>query len=347
MLAWIKLMFSIYIIYYLILFYIQVVYSLHSNLSKGANCHKYFILNPIKYNEFVLNIIKNTEEISSENSFRRSDSPNQIISSQIKNIVCKESDLVFSKTETNVNHSTILILTTDDTKTNGNSDYLLLFGADRCILDSSFIDSKFTKIDVRFIPNLVNPTKEVYQDKVCDCVFKKGNADEGSPSEFQVNCNSDSSNNSNKNVPEEHDYLEIGGVATLNIADLVNPPTPIIDTNSQVGRKAKVEVSNKALLKPITKPNNIEVSKPKVNKFNFSKYFWETNSGFFGEGQEAVKKSNIEYCESHGQSKSCEDEERSRIEREFREGCNKKEHQLILETLLTIVNKLVEHLDNK
>ncbi|CUV04461.1 unnamed protein product [Cryptosporidium hominis] len=347
MLAWIKLMFSIYIIFYLIFFYIQVVYSLHSNLSKGANGHKYFILNPIQYNDFVLNIIKNSEEISSENSFRKSDNLNQIISSQIKNIICKESDLVFSNTETNVSHSTILNLTTSDSKTNGNSDYLLLFGADRCILDSSFIDGKFTKINIRFIPNLVNPTKEVYQDKICDCVFKKGNADEGSPSEFQVNCNSDSSNDSNKKVLEEHDYLEIGGATALNIADLVNLPTPIIDKNSQVGREVKVEVSNKTPLKPIIKPNHIKASKPKVNKFNFSKYFWETNSGFFGEGEEAIKKSNIEYCESHGQSKSCEDEERSRIEREFREGCNSKEHQLILETLLIIVNKLVEYLDNK
>ncbi|KAH8581925.1 signal peptide protein [Cryptosporidium sp. chipmunk genotype I] len=339
-------MFRIYITFNFIFFYIQAAFSLHSNSKEGANGHEYFILDPIKYNTFVLNLINNPEEISLGNSFRNSDNQGQITLSKLKDVLCKESDLVFSNVETNTNHTTVLNLNTGNSRVDRSKNYLLLFGADRCILDSSLANRKPIKINIRVIPDLRNPTREVYQDKTCDCLFKRGNVHEGGHSEFQINCNSDLLYDSNKKV-QERDYLEIGGVEALNVADLVNLPTLITDKNFQADKKIKSGGSEVVSVKlPRSKPSRIKTLKPKANELNFSKYFWETNSGFFGEGQEAIKKANIEYCESHGQSESCQNEEKSKIE-EFRESCNNKEHQLILETLLIIVNKLIEHLDGK
>ncbi|OII72490.1 uncharacterized protein cubi_00485 [Cryptosporidium ubiquitum] len=337
-------MFKIYIILHFIFIYIQTAYSSHSNSGDGTSSSKYFILDPIKYNNFVQSLMETPEEVISGNNFRSSDNFNLIKMNKLQDIICKESDLVFSNTETDVNYSTVLNLNTGDNEMKRNKNYLLLFGADKCILDSSFIDRKSIKINIRVIPDLRSPTKEVYYDKICDCLFKREISDESGQNVFEVHCNSDLS----IDIQQNHDYLEIGGVDTLNETDLVKFPTLVAEKNSEVGKKVEVVGSETFSIRaPNIKSNHVKTIKPKVNEFNFSKYFWETSSGFFGEGQEAENKANIEYCKSQNQNKSCENEKRLNLEKEFRESCSSKEHQLILDTLLIIVDKLVEHLDNK
>lgn len=308
----------------------------------GASSHKFFILDPIKYNSFLRNLMNNSEKTILEDTLWNHGSLSLTKMNKIQDIICKESDLVFGNAETDLKQSTVLNLNIGNNNTEMNNNYILLFGADKCILDSSFINGKSIKINIRIIHNLKSSIEEIYHDKVCDCFFKRGSTDEGGQNEFEVNCNSDS----NIENQEKQDYLEIRGVNALDEVDLIKPPIPTTEKNIEIRREYKAKNSERVLTRPNINPNHDETLKTKINDSNFSKFFWETSSGFFGEGQEAENRANIEYCKSQSKNVTCENEEMPYLEKEFRKSCTNKEHQLILDTLLIIVNKLVEYLDN-
>lgn len=342
-------MVRIYLAICFIFFCTRVVDGLHSNARSAESNLKYFVLDPVKYNNHIQTLIQSQEEVGHGNNFRRSVLLGQIIA-KLRGIVCGKADLVFGSAGEDARASTILSLDTDDERmAAGSQNYVILFAADECILKSSLANSKSVWVVVRVIPDLNRPIKEVYFDKSCDCTFKRGDLAEGRHHEFKLYCKSAPA--ATEPFAQEEDCLDLSGADAINEKELMSLPAKFLGKNSEAPRESRVVAAQVSLAPSPCLADQDETLVLKKSLPDLSDYFWKPSSSeFFGEEPDVKSTARAESDESkellqdaspHGGRKGV------KLERELRESCNGREYQLILNTLLIIVDKLIEHLDYK
>ncbi|KAJ1610782.1 signal peptide-containing protein [Cryptosporidium canis] len=331
-----KLMIIFYFVLYSIFVCAPGVNTLHSNVKSDTRNHRYYVLDPVTYNSQIQNLIHSSEGAGFGNNFRNSElhSPSK---SRIQDIVCKEADVIFSKATADASSHTVMTINTSDNRIGGDQSYMLLFSADECILKSS--SSKSVKVTIRVIPDLKDTSSKIYYDKRCECTFNWEVINDIRHNEFTIYCDLDSEVNDSSEDTQEQDYLDIGGIDTLKDNSLASPPINISTKAADVGEKDTTQASRTHSAKPrIVKDQHDKVLKCEKKPPKYSDYFWRPNTEFFGEAQDIKDVVKIDRDESKDQEKKSQKEE-------LTETCTSKEHQLILDTMLIIINKLIEHLD--
>lgn len=323
---------------------------MHSNAGNLGRSRRYSVLDPVKYNSYVQGLIQDQEEINYGNNLRKSELQGQLIA-RLGGLICGEKDIVFSNIEEDERTGIALSLDTADERLAESLNYVLLFAADECILKSSPASGGSVKVTLRVIPDLKRPIKEVYYDKSCDCIFKRGDASANQHHEFKVYCGPGPAKTSVESVQEEEeeDYLELGGVDTVSENELISLPVKAPSRNSDARRENQPATLPKTPAEPPLTDRD-EVTRLKETLPNFSDYFWNPSAEFFGEGPIIGDTTELQSDgpkDRHQNGKPHENwKQGTKLERELRESCNSREYRLILNTLLTILNKLIEHLDH-
>ncbi|KAJ1613348.1 signal peptide-containing protein [Cryptosporidium canis] len=328
------------IIFYFVLYSIfvcaPVVNTLHSDVKSATRNHRYYLLDPLKYNNQIQSLIHSSEGVGFSRNFRNSElhSPSK---SRIQDIVCKEADIIFSKATADASNNTFMTINTSDNRIGKDRSYMLLFSADECILKSS--SSQSVKVTIRVIPDLKDTSSKIYYDKRCECTFNWEVINDIRHNEFTLYCDLDSEVNDSSEYTQEQDYLEIGGIDTLKDNNLANLPINISSKAADVGDKDITQASRTHSAESrIVKDQHDKVLKLEKKPPKYSDYFWRPNTEFFGEVQDIKDVVKIDRDESKDQEKESQKEE-------LTDTCTSKEHQLILDTLLIIINKLIDHLD--
>ncbi|KAF7458379.1 signal peptide protein [Cryptosporidium felis] len=311
-------------LHYIILFILFFNSSIDAGSLNKDHVFIYRLLEPDNFNRLVHQINEKTGGKVAIYNLRQPKNSQLGKAYGIENIICDNSSLVFSHIKQVDDSDTILKLKLNGHENFDYLDYILMLNAEKCILESSFIEKKSVQVVTRMIQNFQLSDSIKYMDLECHCLFRRKNLEIKEPHIFELLCG-----------PSD-DFFDIGGIQSLNNSNIVITPSlvPSLPFNKHETDFLQLQRSGN---NNETENNGIQVLQ--VLKFNFSRLFWQTDEPFFGEKEVQLsandtREEKVKYRNDKSKKSTHE------------ENCSDREYQLILKTILTIFNKLLEHLEN-